>query len=220
MKNSALLLPLFICLIISSCKNSTDPTASNSPSASGDLIPLKTDNKWIYRSTTTDTFGNILLSRLDTSNIGLSVGIQGIVWSFFSAPGNFSADGVVFLANRIGGVWGFNEKSMQPFILFPYPAISGSEYVSSSDSSAARVDGPIFQFIVKFISTSENVASISQSFVCYHYQFITRLISQQTGEITNELGSELFIAPGIGIVKEIDRTSGIKTILLQDYMLR
>ena len=205
-----------ISLTIVSCKNST-----NSPVSSGDLIPMKTDNLWVYRSTTTDTLGNVRSTRVDTTELAPSVTIQGINWYFFSGPGSTSPSNAVFLANKSDGVWVLDQPSQKSFLLFQYPTTGGAEYTVWADSTTFAIDGIIAQFNVKVISISENVAGVKQSFSCYHYQPVSHLINTRTSEVESQSVSDVYVAPGIGIVKSVDRSSGnIITVLLQDYVLQ
>lgn len=205
-----------ISLTIVSCKNST-----NSPVSSGDLIPLKTDNMWIYRTTTADTLGNVRSTKVDTTKLAPSVTIQGINWYFFLGPGSTSPANATFLANQSDGVWGLDQQRQRSFLLFQYPTIGGMEYTVWTDSIKFGTDSAIIQFNIKVISTSENIVGVKQSFSCCHYQPVSHLINLRTGEVESQSVSDVYVASGIGIVKSVDRSSGnIITVLLQDYVLQ
>jgi hypothetical protein len=220
-----LLLIFVLTLFLASCNYSPESGKS------GVLIPLKTGNQWIYEETVKDSLGNVITSKIDTSNIGLTVAIKGETWYFFTPPGEKSIDAGLF-ANRFNGLFQLDEQSNAALLEFPYPASVGFEAVLFADTSF--FNDIIDRVLVRLVAINEAVDTKKGTFFCYHYQALAeeKIISINQIATSPSLQKEdIYIAPNIGIIKMVEPSDGIsfdstfissttRTIQLTDYTLK
>ncbi len=200
MKHPILFL-LLTCLVLASCKSATDNGVSN-----GVLIPLKAGNTWRYEETTTDTLGNILQKRIDSSSVGLSVNIDGVSWSFFTPPGESTLNAGLF-ANKFGGLWALDPQTNTSMLQFPYPASAGYDYLFFADTSS---DSIIFRLKIKISSTNEPVVTSKGTFSCYLYQARVEELNFITNKLkVSPVTSDIYIAPNIGMIKMVESSDGL-----------
>lgn len=221
-----LLLFIFACLAASSCKNSTGSLAT------GDLIPLKAGNQWIYQIQYTDNKGSLSNGALDTSKVGLSISFQGNEWSFFNFP---NSTDILLFVNKIGGLWNLDLASEKSHLKFAFPGSVGEEYILSTtseelirrDSLGIEISDSLFTITkAKIISVSELVQCGSGTFTCYHYQVRDSLFDPFF-IASAAAPTDFYISPNVGVIKIVvpsvrDNFNNIinTTYLLKEYRLK
>lgn len=170
MKNkiSSLLLIIVAVFVFSQC--SDDPA---NPSKSTELMPLKPGNSWIYSNTYYDLKGKITNETTDTSIITQEKEYEGLrYFQFLGAPVNNTEQGFCF--------YRFNTDSFEVNILFKYPANSGDEWVTNSDT-------------IRLESTSVEMNLPIGNVKAYKY-----LVSEDYDDYSDEY--YYYFCPGIGFI--------------------
>jgi hypothetical protein len=219
-KTNSIILVLCCCCLLA-CKPNSNPTSAN---AGGVIIPLAPYNTWIYEVTKTDSTGRILSSSEIASAVSDSAeNINGETWYSFDA--NFPTGAIpynIFLyANKSDGFHAYERSYERSILYFPYPASVGYDFTVFSDTSVDH--STIFLFKMKVVSVSEQVVTKKGAFLCYHYVLYTD--EYLKGQHLIIPGAEVWCAPNIGIIKEVDPNAGynggqaISTSLLIDFSL-
>ena len=200
------------------CGSSAESTPP--PTSSDVLIPLAAGNKWIYETTYYDSAGVPLSpTYIDSAFVGLSTNFNGKLWSFYNHKGTKLPDDALLFRNDNRGTLQFDENFNAEFVKFPYPSPIGT-FTTFSEAS--------LHVQVSVLSINESVTTPKGIFTCYHYQPKTIFFDDNF----NAPVEDFYIAPNIGIVKEVesnidftteqnpDPIFGVtKVRILKDYVL-
>jgi hypothetical protein len=180
---------LLLAAIVTGCGGSNhifDPPQSTSDV----LIPLSSGNKWMYRTILKDEDGKVLVSTIDSSTVNLSTTVIDQKWFFYSALEALAPGDVTLLRNADQGVFQLRENTQTELLTFKYPAKVGEIYTLFADEFSS------FSSSVEVVSIDTEITTEKGIFKCYEYHFLT------TDGINSTV--TMFIAPHIGIVKEVE----------------
>lgn len=184
-KLSFISIALSLMLILTACQDD-----STSPSKSKEIMPLALGNFWVYQQLYYDSNGNLTDSEIDTLLVKRQFTYNGKVYFSFDEydeehqdEGLRNADGGLYQLN-----YDYDNETFSEDLMFKYPAKTGDVFMINEEE-------------VKVISTNATISVPKGSFSCYHYKIESEYIDEDDPSYSRKIIENLYMAPGVGMVK-------------------